>query len=260
MGNELSTFSSYNQPEAGPRPWWVAAAGSILVYALIGGLVASAARRAEPPPAAPRVELTFIDKIMKPEPPPLPVPVPLPVQPVAAPPRAAPAAAPVVRLDQKVRKLDKPPPVKELVAPKEMPVEAPKEADPSEDKGVAVYGEPGVGDPAGLEGGRAAGVAGGWVGVIELPPDAIAPRPLRSNAPPRYPESARRRGKAGRVKLRIAIYADGTAAVIEVVEGEEPFITAAREAVARWRYTPARHEGQAISVYRVVPINFNLEE
>ena len=46
--------------------------------------------------------------------------------------------APVVRPDQKVRKLDKPPPPKEMVAPKAMPQDAPREADPSKDKGVAV--------------------------------------------------------------------------------------------------------------------------
>jgi len=262
MGSEHATFSSYREPEATQRHWWAAGLGAVGVYVLIGMLVVALTGRTPPRLVPePRVDLKFIDKVVKAEPPP-PLPS-LPPAVVAAPPsqpQAAPAAAPVVRPEQKVRKLEKPPPVQELVAPREMPVVVPAEADPIEDKGVAVYGEPGTGDPAGLEGGMATGVAGGKVGIIELPPDAVAPRPLRSNAPPRYPESARRRGKSGKVKLRIVIYADGTVGTIEIVEGEEPFVSAAREAVAGWRFTPARREGQAISVYRVIPINFNLEE
>ena len=203
-----------------------------------------------------RVELTFVERVAKPEPPP-----PAPVLPLTVPPpAAAPAAAPVVRPEQKVRRLDKPPPAKELVAPRQMPKEVPKEADPSEDKGVAVFGEPGPGDPAGLEGGMQAGVAGGKVGVIDLPPDATAPRALASNLPPRYPESARRRGKTGKVVLKIAIYADGAVGEISIIEGEEPFLTAARDAVGRWRFEPARYHGQTISVYRLLPIAFNLED
>ena len=48
------------------------------------------------------------------------------------------------------------------------------------------------GDAAGVEGGSANGVAGGQVGIVELPEGASAPVPLASNARPGYPRQARR--------------------------------------------------------------------
>ncbi len=254
MKPEPTTFASYGQPEQSPRQWPAALLGTVLVYLLATMALVwlgTATRRVL---VETRADLTFVEPVAKPEPPP---PAPVVEAPVAV---AAPAAAPVVRPDQKVRKLEKPPLVKNLVAPKQMPKDLPKEVDPNQDKGVAVYGEPGAGDPAGLEGGMQTGVVGGKVGVIDLPADATAPRPLASNLPPRYPESARRRGKTGRVVLKIAIYADGAVGEISIVDGEEPFITAAKNAVSRWRFEPARSHGQAISVYRLLPIAFNLED
>jgi hypothetical protein len=73
-----------------------------------------------------QIDVTFVEKILKEEPPAPAPPAPVPA-PIARPEPPA-AMAPVVRPDQKIRKLDKPPPRKELVAPKEVPQEAPKEA------------------------------------------------------------------------------------------------------------------------------------
>jgi len=160
----------------------------------------------------------------------------------------------------KVRKLDKPPPPQELVAPKEMPQEVPEEADPSQDKGIAVYGELGEGDPAGLEGGSADGVAGGQVGAIALPEDADPPTPADDNTAPAYPQEARAAGKTGMVILKIVIRADGTvdADTVQVMRGDEPFVSAAVAAVKHWRYEPARYQGQPITVYRIIQIPFKL--
>src|SRR5262249_33845178 len=196
------------------------------------------------------VDITFVEKIARPEPPP---PVSPPVQQ-----QAPPAAAPVIPKDMKVRKLDKPPPPKELVAPKAMPQAAPKEADPSQDKGIAAYGEPGTGDPAGLEGGAQGGVAGGQVGAIALPEDAEAPLPAKSNSPPAYPQEARATGKTGTVILKVVILADGRVADVQVMRGDEPFVSAALAAVKTWKYEPARYKGQPISVYRIIQIPFKL--
>ena len=169
-----------------------------------------------------------------------------------------PAAAPVIPKDMKLRKLDKPPPPKELVAPKEMPKEAPKEADPSQDKGIAVYGEPGEGDPAGLEGGMQGGVVGGQVGAIALPEDALPPMPSTANVPPAYPQEARAVGKTGTVILKVIILANGKVADVQVMRGDEPFVSAAVQAVKRWQYEPARYRGQPITVYRIIQIPFKL--
>jgi protein TonB len=198
--------------------------------------------------------VTFVETVVK-EPPPAP-PAPAP----AAKPQAPAAMAPVVRPDQKIRQLDKPPPPKPMAVPKEMPTAAPKEADPSEDKGVAVYGEPGKGDAAGLEGGvTQGGTLGGLVGgAIALPEDGVPPVPIASNAIPPYPQEARAAGKTGTVILKVVILADGRVADVQVMRGEEPFVSAAVKTVKSWRYSPAQFKGQAITVYRIIQIPFKL--
>jgi len=123
-----------------------------------------------------------------------------------------------------------------------------------------MYGE-GKGDPAGLEGGLAqGGTLGGQVGgAIALPEDATPPTPLASNAKPRYPEDAKAAGRTGTVMLRVVILADGSVADVKALRGDEPFVSAALEAARKWRFEPARHNGQAITVYRIIPVNFRIE-
>jgi periplasmic protein TonB len=240
----------YGADEQRRGSWTAALFTSSTIYVALAAAVivlGSAAKRvvSEKP-----VDITFVEKVAKEVPPPPP--------PVAAPAAPPPAAAPVVPKDMKVVKLDKPPPRKELVAPKEMPKAAPQEADPSQDKGIAVYGEPGAGDPAGLEGGTQDGVAGGQVGAIALPEDATPPMPSKANAIPQYPQEARASGRTGMVILKVVILANGRVANVEVMRGEEPFVSAAIAAVKNWKYEPAHYKGQPITVYRIIQIPFKL--
>jgi periplasmic protein TonB len=251
MEQTFATFGHYANGRSSNRSWLTALTASSGIY--IGIIAAvmvlgSAAKVVQER----SVDVTFVEKIVKPEPPPPPAPV------IEAKPAPPPAAAPVVPKDMKVRKLDKPPPPKEMVAPKEMPKAAPAEADPSQDKGVAVYGDAGDGDPAGLEGGSKGGVVGGQVGAIALPEDAVAPLPLKSNAAPAYPQEARAVGKMGTVILKVVIQADGRVADVQVMRGDEPFVSAAVAAVKSWKYEPARYKGQPITVYRIIQIPFKL--
>jgi protein TonB len=158
----------------------------------------------------------------------------------------------------KIRKLDAPPPPKELVAPTEMPLAVPQEADASLDKGIAVYGD-GQGDVAGLEGGIAGGDAGGVLGPVELPEGADPPKPSKRNVRPQYPSVALSERKTGLVILKVVIDADGRITDVKVVRGEEPFTKTAVAAVKKWRYEPARFNGTAISVYRLIQIPFKIE-
>lgn len=251
-------FGSYGHEESTRRNWLVATFGSTTIYVAIVLVVLLAGRATKQVLQEKPVDVTFTEKVVKEPPPPPPAPPPKPMPEVK--PQAPAAAAPVVRPEQKIRKLDKPPPKKEMVAPREMPKEAPREADPSQDKGVAVYGEPGKGDPAGLEGGVArGGVVGGMVGgAIALPEDAIPPQPLASNQVPAYPQEARAAGKTGVVVLKVVILADGSVGDVTVMRGEEPFVSAALAAVKKWKYQPARAQGQAITVYRIIQIPFKL--
>lgn len=244
-------FTSFRRSDHAPHSWTAALLSSSGIYAglILAALMLGTATQTDV--VEKMIDVTFVEKVVKPPPPPPPPPVA-----VKPPPPAA--AAPVVRPDQKIRKLDKPPPPKELVAPKEMPLEAPAEADPSEDMGVAVFGD-GPGDPAGLEGGQAGGVAGGMAGgAIALPENAVPPLPVASNTPPDYPQDARAAGKTGTVILKVVILADGSVADVQVMRGEEPFVSSAMKAVRDWRYEPARFQGQPITVYRIIQIPFKL--
>jgi protein TonB len=256
MTDTTQAFGSFGQRDGTQGSWLASLGASTLIY---GALIALAVMYAgaktvmEEPEKPP--ELTFVEKVAKPPPPPPPPPPTPKVEPVK------PAAmAAVVPKNMKVRKLDKPPPPKELVAPKEMPKAPLKEADPSQDKGVAVYGEPGKGDPAGLEGGLAKGGTLGGVagGAIALPEDGVPPKPHASNRKPAYPSQARATGKQGMVILKVVILATGEVSKVEVMRGDEPFASAAVEAVKTWKYEPARHKGQAITIYRIIQIPFRL--
>jgi TonB family protein len=234
------TFGAYAGAAASPRHWKASLAASSAIYvglAIAAAGLGSATRHIVREKA---IEVTFVEKVVAPPPPPAAA--------RAVPP--PPAAAPTVRPDQKIRRLDKPPPPKALVAPKEMPTQAPAEADPSEDKGVAVHGDGNHFDPAGLEGGSAAAIA--------LPEEAIPPMPARTNAIPPYPQEARAAGRTGTVVLKVVILADGTVGKVEVMRGDEPFVSSALGTVKGWRYEPARFKGQAITVYRIIQIPFKL--
>lgn len=250
-------FGAYGGHDPGHGGWITAFFASSAIYVAIGAAVVVLGTVTKKVVLDKQVDVTFVEKIIKEAPPPPPPP---PKAMAEVKPQAPAAAAPVVRPDQKIRKLDAPPKPKEMVAPKEMPKEAAREADPSEDKGVAVYGEPGKGDPAGLEGGVAqGGVVGGQVGgAIALPEDGMPPVPSKANAIPPYPQEARAVGKTGVVILKVVILADGSVADVQVMRGDEPFVSAALSTVKQWKYEPARFKGQPITVYRIIQIPFKL--
>lgn len=93
----------------------------------------------------------------------------------------------------------------------------------------------------------------------DAPADRAA-RPAAGNPPPTYPRSARRRGLQGRLVLRVSIGADGAAGEIEVIEssGHPVLDASARNAVAGWRFTPARRQGAAVTSLIDIPVSFRL--
>ncbi len=251
---EFDTFAGFGRPSE-ERHHWIAALGtSSIVYVVLIILLAVVGTATKRIVEEKEVEVKFVETVVKEVPPP-----PAPKLEVKPPPRIAPpAAAPVVPKDMPVRKLDAPPPPKELVAPTDMPLTVPQEADPSLDKGIAVYGD-GPGDAAGLEGGMGGGVAGGALGPIELPEGADAPKASRRNRRPLYPQIALTEQRTGLVILKVVITADGLVDHVEVIRGEEPFTAAALATVKKWRYEPARYNGVPIAVYRIIQIPFRLE-
>ena len=262
----FGSFTHYGE-SADKTSWLSSLVASAGIYVVLGLLVLSIPVTKHIVEQRRPVQVKFVERVVTPPPPAIDVPQPVIEQKPIAAPRAVPeqqpaaaAAAPIVRPDQKIRRLDKPPPPKKLEVPKEMPKEAAKELDKELDKGIAVWGDGGKGDVAGLEGGMAGGVAGGMVGggAMAVPEDADPPVPSSRNAKPTFPAEALVAKQTGTVVLKVIILADGSVADVQVVRGNEPFVGAAVEAVKRWKYEPARWKGQPITVYRIIQIPFKL--
>lgn len=77
---------------------------------------------------------------------------------------------------------------------------------------------------------------------------------------PEYPWSARRRGREGRVIVRLAVDGDGRPVAVTLVEssGDDSLDRAALETLARWRLMPALHNGRTVASVLEVPIRFVL--
>lgn len=81
------------------------------------------------------------------------------------------------------------------------------------------------------------------------------------NPKPVYPALSRRNGEEGKVLLRVRVSAQGAALELELKQssGFARLDAAAREAVGRWRFVPAKRGDEAIESWVVVPITFALE-
>jgi protein TonB len=78
---------------------------------------------------------------------------------------------------------------------------------------------------------------------------------------PKYPESARKRGKQGTVYVRALVKKDGTTAQVQIPPGKglaPDLDKAAVEAIRQWTFVPAMKNGKPVAVYVVVPVKFTL--
>lgn len=105
---------------------------------------------------------------------------------------------------------------------------------------------------------------------VEAKPAAPAPAPLSGarfdadylqNPKPVYPPMSRRLGEEGKVILRVRVSAAGTAQEVEIKQGSgfSRLDAAARDAVSRWRFVPAKRGDEAVESWVAVPIQFALE-
>lgn len=81
------------------------------------------------------------------------------------------------------------------------------------------------------------------------------------NPPPAYPTMSRRVGEQGRVVLRVLVNPEGMADEVEIrtSSGHFRLDDAAREAVRRWRFVPAKRGDQPAPAWVLIPISFRLE-
>lgn len=82
-----------------------------------------------------------------------------------------------------------------------------------------------------------------------------------NNPAPAYPPLSRRMREEGKVMLRVQVTAEGLPAQVDLAEssGYARLDAAAREAVQRWRFVPAKQGGQPVAAAVIVPIVFKLE-
>jgi len=82
------------------------------------------------------------------------------------------------------------------------------------------------------------------------------------NPRPNYPARSRRLGEEGKVLLRVRVSPDGTAAAVDLEKSSnfERLDEAARQAVASWRFVPAKRGDEAIEAVIIVPLVFRMED
>jgi len=80
------------------------------------------------------------------------------------------------------------------------------------------------------------------------------------NPAPRYPLLARKRGYEGESIIRVVVGADGRVTHTEIVKSSGHVIldNAAREAIAEWRFDPAKRGERPVSGTIEIPIQFRL--
>lgn len=64
-------------------------------------------------------------------------------------------------------------------------------------------------------------------------------RKVKSKIAPQYPEIARKLGLSGTVRLEVVIAANGTVKETKVIGGHPILVTAAEDAVKKWKFEPA---------------------
>jgi len=97
------------------------------------------------------------------------------------------------------------------------------------------------------------------------PPAAVVSEPrfdaaYLDNPAPVYPALSRRLGEDGRVTLRVFVESNGRPSQVEIKasSGSPRLDRAAQDAVARWKFVPARRGTEAVGAWVLVPIVFNL--
>ena len=108
------------------------------------------------------------------------------------------------------------------------------------------------------------------VEIHPAPPAPPAPAPIVAarfdadylqNPKPIYPPMSRRLGEEGKVVLRVRVGAQGISLSVEIKQssGFSRLDEAARAAVEKWRFVPARQGSEAVESSVLVPLHFSLD-
>lgn len=96
-------------------------------------------------------------------------------------------------------------------------------------------------------------------GILSLGEVDSKPR-LVSHVEPAYPEPARKRALSGKVMARFVVDESGIVHDPAVFSADPPgvFDASVLEAVKRWRFAPAKHQGRTVKVLVMVPVRFDI--
>ncbi|MBK1718705.1 TonB family protein [Thiocystis violacea] len=212
-----------------------------------GGLSSAATPepRPEPEPIAPA------PPVASPEPTTTPV--------ALAPPKPKPAAKPRVKPKPKPKQALKPKPAPSRPASPPKPSRSLAKAD----QGFRSHVKPASGEKG--EGGKGTGQTSDknrTAGKGASSNGPSSPAAYLNNPSPGYPDAARRLRQEGTVHLRVLVNASGRAGEVAIANssGVASLDQAALRAVRRWRFKPARQNGQAITAWVRVPIRFTLNQ
>jgi protein TonB len=138
--------------------------------------------------------------------------------------------------------------------------------------GVVPAAIPG-GIPHGTPGGFPTGLLDGnaWSWNPPPPPKVSKPAPIRVGGQviaakliyqpmPDFPAMARMARIQGTVLLEAGIAKDGSIQSLKVLRGHPLLVTAALEAVKRWRYQPTLLNGEPVEVLTEISVNFTLDQ
>ena len=84
-----------------------------------------------------------------------------------------------------------------------------------------------------------------------------------TKVPPKYPESARKRGQTGTVYVRALVNEQGRTGKVSVIPGKglaPDLDKAAVEAIRQWTFVPAKVKGKPVEIYITIPVKFRLAE
>jgi TonB family protein len=121
------------------------------------------------------------------------------------------------------------------------------------------FGVPG-GDPGGF-GNDITGIdpPGGDGGPVPVTADIEPPR-LITKVTPEYPSVARAAKVTGKVVVQATISTSGDVVDASIVSSRSELLNqAALDAVRRWKYRPARRNGEPVAVYFTVRVEFTLQ-
>ena len=237
---EATTFTSAANsplPVLSKRRWPAA----VLAGAGVGALALVILNRpSAEPPLVPAPQIASVEA---------PAPsLPAATSPATAPPRSQPVPPP------KATVASKPPPASVSRVPESSATEPNAPAEPSVAPNVAAPSPPPVATSAPAQ-------------PLDDPPTTVPPPAVEraavaepGNAPPVYPRDAKAKGLEGHVTLKVAVSETGKVGEVTVLSGEEPFVSAALDAVRRWRYSPATRDGSGVQSDVIVRIPFRLKK